>query len=92
MASDTEQSPTEQRLNVEFCLLCGRENRLQQHHLSYYPNQTMTVCKHCHDRIHNKDGWNDHLKPDDKPHLDESGNWKLRKYGGEEYAPDHIKD
>jgi hypothetical protein len=34
------------------CLMCGTENELLQHHISYEPEDTVTLCKKCHFKVH----------------------------------------
>jgi hypothetical protein len=53
---------------VPSCVLCGSTQNLVNHHESYDPERIVTMCKHCHARLHgnNKDlpkrPWNFHSK------------------------------
>jgi hypothetical protein len=37
--------------------------KMHSHHTSYEPPRTMLVCPSCHQKIHNRDGFHDELKP-----------------------------
>lgn len=43
---------------------------MQQHHVSYNPEQTMPLCQDCHHRVHHEDGYHDDLVPDERRHED----------------------
>lgn len=45
------------------CLLCEAQTDLQEHHISYYPEETVFVCVSCHSKIHTTDGFHDELVP-----------------------------
>ena len=45
------------------CTLCHETKDCHEHHTSYDPEKTRTVCVDCHYRIHNKDGYFDRLDP-----------------------------
>jgi len=46
------------------CELCNSSRLIEEHHISYYPERTMALCKECHDLVHNQDGFRDDLRPD----------------------------
>lgn len=49
------------------------------HHTSYYPEETIDVCRECHGKIHDQDGFHDDLIPErDRP----------RNYGTQTDKPD----
>lgn len=61
------------------CALCNLDflpRDLQDHHVSYVPEETISVCTSCHRQIH-REGHHDELTPDVS--RDE---WKTRKSGG----------
>lgn len=37
---------------IKKCKICGKEEDLVEHHISYEPEQTIWVCDDCHRRIH----------------------------------------
>jgi hypothetical protein len=39
----------------ERCSICGKDQGLLLHHISYVPEKTIVVCKSCHWNIHRKD-------------------------------------
>jgi protein-arginine kinase activator protein McsA len=46
------------------CVECGSTDNLQQHHTSYEDDETVTVCRRCHQNIHKN---RDHrLYPEDE--------------------------
>mgnify|MGYP006275030087 CR=1 FL=1 len=52
---------------TEECPLCGDEveaHRIEEHHVSYEEDVTVTVCRTCHTKIHNTDGFATDLEPD----------------------------
>lgn len=66
-ADGTPVSRGELRNNGEECPLCGilkLPREMEEHHTSYQPEETMTVCTKCHMRIHHKDGFREDLKPE----------------------------
>lgn len=40
------------------CPLCGQKGNLEEHHISYEPEQTIDVCKSCHGAIHSGSHYN----------------------------------
>ena len=34
------------------CFVCGSEEKIVQHHVSYFPEKTIPVCLNCHTKIH----------------------------------------
>ena len=73
LASDDWQQKRTQALKRDNfqCLICGTGKNLSVHHISYEHlgdeaelNDLITVCKHCHNKIHDKDlkGENNGLK------------------------------
>lgn len=40
----------------ESCEVCDRTHGLEEHHTSYSPERTMTVCSSCHRKIHDGSG------------------------------------
>ena len=36
---------------TEKCALCGREEKLLEHHASYEPEKTVRICKSCHWKV-----------------------------------------
>ena len=51
---------------MENCSLCGYEENIEEHHLSYDEDRTMMVCKKCHEDIHHTNKYPE-LKPIDYP-------------------------
>lgn len=50
--------------DAQICVLCGESRaRLETHHVSYLPEQTVEICSRCHWDVHNTDR-HDHLTPD----------------------------
>lgn len=41
---------------MEDCQLCGSNNNLQEHHISYNPPQIILLCRKCHQEQHPKHG------------------------------------
>jgi len=39
---------------LEKCAICGSIKNLQVHHISYEPEETITVCKECHINLHGR--------------------------------------
>lgn len=63
------------------CELCGSTDLIEEHHTSYFPEKTMSLCASCHNRVHKSDGFYDELKPDiSRPDNYESAlrDWKAR--------------
>lgn len=51
--------------NRQICELCGEENaKLETHHVSYNPEETMAVCQGCHREIHAGSKY-EYLQPDE---------------------------
>lgn len=51
----------------EVCPLCDKlcyPSDIQEHHVSYVPEETMRICRSCHAKIHNCEGFRDDLEPD----------------------------
>jgi hypothetical protein len=82
---DPEKTTTE----VESCQICGTfrwheeivegikttgGTFLEIHHLSYDPEIKIPLCETCHWRVHNEDGFYDHLKPEQT-----RMNWEMKK-------------
>lgn len=45
------------------CELCGTGDNVERHHISYAPEETVPLCRSCHQRVHKADAHE--LKPDD---------------------------
>jgi len=50
----------------EGCAICGSKDDLDEHHLSYEPEETIEVCSSCHSKIHTRE-FGDGLIPNDEP-------------------------
>lgn len=46
------------------CVVCEEVGTCVDHHVSYNPEVTVAVCRRCHFRIHNKDGFREDLNPE----------------------------
>lgn len=46
------------------CLLCG-DSADDRHHIQYLPEQRVVhLCRECHGKVHERDGFHDELQPD----------------------------
>jgi hypothetical protein len=45
------------------CTLCGDDGDLDEHHTSYEPEETVMLCRSCHQTVHKADSHE--LQPDD---------------------------
>jgi len=58
------------REQVELCLLCRETvdiDLMDTHHISYTPEKVVRVCRGCHRRIHQEQGYYDELEPETTP-------------------------
>lgn len=63
------------RRNRQVCELCGQqEPKLETHHISYEPEETMDVCQGCHAKIHEGDEYA-YLQPDESRADAEKRDW-----------------
>lgn len=47
----------------ELCSLCESDERLEKHHVSYFPEKLILVCKVCHSKIHHDETFHPELRP-----------------------------
>ncbi|WP_318566834.1 tyrosine-type recombinase/integrase [Salinigranum marinum] len=68
---DTRQASKEQ-----ICAVCNERGKiLETHHISYTPEETIDVCRSCHNRITNGDDL-EHLEPDETREQAMERGWK----------------
>lgn len=61
--------------NRQLCELCAEQKpKLQTHHISYEPEETMDVCQSCHAKIHEGDEY-EYLQPDETRGSAEQNDW-----------------
>ena len=47
------------------CVECGSSNNIDQHHVSYEPEELVPLCRSCHGKVHHDP--EHELHPDDRP-------------------------
>jgi len=61
--------------NRQLCELCGEQKpKLETHHISYEPEETMSVCQPCHREIHESDEY-EYLQPEESRADAEDRDW-----------------
>ncbi|MFB6192406.1 MAG: tyrosine-type recombinase/integrase [Haloarculaceae archaeon] len=61
--------------NKQVCELCAEsKSKLETHHISYEPEETMAVCSSCHRKIHEGDAY-EYLQPDESRADAEGRDW-----------------
>jgi hypothetical protein len=48
----------------DLCFICLENTDVDQHHTDYQENTTVSLCRSCHSKVHQTEGFYDHLKPD----------------------------
>ena len=66
VSNDPANNPWSGKNGFEgFCTVCLEEKEnCHEHHTSYEPEKTRTVCASCHYRIHHESGYHDDIEPD----------------------------